>query len=130
MQRYLTFYRNNFGFSKPFRVLMDGTFCLAALENKVNLREQLRKYLNEELLLLTSACVLRELEILGDSFYGALHIAKQFRIEECGHPTPIPPDRCLKALVKKNNKYFVGTQDRELTEYLRSVPGCPVLFVK
>ncbi len=60
-QRLIGFYRNNFGFTKPYRVLVDGTFCQAALTNRINLREQVSKYLNEETELATTSCVLKEL---------------------------------------------------------------------
>lgn len=129
VQRLLSFYRNNFGFAKPFKVVADGTFCLAALENKINLREQLHKYLNEEVLLLTTACVLRELHLLGSDFYGALHIASQFVVEKCVHKGVASTEDCFLSLAKKK-KCFFGTQDRQLTEQLREVPGRPILFIK
>lgn len=47
MKRIISIYRNNFNFHPPFRVLVDGTFALAALKNQINLREQMPKYLNE-----------------------------------------------------------------------------------
>lgn len=60
-QRLIGFYRNNFGYTKPFRVLIDGTFSQAALINRINLREQMGKYLNEETELATTSCVIKEL---------------------------------------------------------------------
>lgn len=39
------FYRHNFHFREPFQVLLDGTFCQAALRNKIQIREQLPGYL-------------------------------------------------------------------------------------
>lgn len=44
-----------------FRVLVDGTFCNAALANKINLREQLPKYLGGDVEIATTKCVLAEL---------------------------------------------------------------------
>lgn len=32
VNKYLRFYINNFGFHKPYQVLIDGTFCFIALE--------------------------------------------------------------------------------------------------
>lgn len=34
VNRYLNFYINNFGFRQPYQILVDGTFCLAALKVK------------------------------------------------------------------------------------------------
>lgn len=31
VNRRLNFYNNNFGFRQPYQLLIDGTFCLAAL---------------------------------------------------------------------------------------------------
>lgn len=39
------FYKHNFQFREPFQVLVDGTFCHAALRNKIQIREQLPGYL-------------------------------------------------------------------------------------
>lgn len=64
-QRILTFYRNNFGFRAPFHVVLDGTFCQKALTNQINLKEQIPKYFSNEVKLLTTACILTELERLG-----------------------------------------------------------------
>lgn len=64
-QRILTFYRNNFGFRPPFHVVLDGTFCQKALNNKINLKEQIPHYFGAEVKLLTTACILIELEKLG-----------------------------------------------------------------
>lgn len=64
-QKYLSFYRNNFGFRAPYHVLVDGTFCQAALKNKINLSEQIPKYLCDTVRLLTTVCVVTETEKLG-----------------------------------------------------------------
>lgn len=132
VQRILKFYRINYGFHKPFRILVDGTFCNAALENRINLREQLPIYLGEEVKILTTPCVVAELKLMGPRFSGALSIAGQYILEKCGHRSPIPAAKCLHEIVVSatEQKYFVGTQDPGLTEQLRSTPGCPVMFIK
>lgn len=43
VSKILEFFRNNFGFRAPYLVLIDGTFCAACLEGKVNIKEQLPK---------------------------------------------------------------------------------------
>jgi len=147
VQRILLFYRHNFGFAhvgstsgtskRPIVVLADGTFCKAALDNQLNLQEQLRVYFNQEVKILTTSCVVRELELLGGEFYGALHIAKQYKKVSCKHQVkydePTPAADCICKVVGKNNEdqYFVATQDPELTENIKStVAACPILFIK
>ena len=62
----LTFYKNNFGYNAPYHVLVDGTFCKSALKFKVNIAEQLPKYLEAEVKLYTTKCVTAECEVLGE----------------------------------------------------------------
>ena len=57
-QRILSFYRSNFGFQPPYNILLDGTFFVAAKENKINIREQVSKYLNGPCEIKTTSCVL------------------------------------------------------------------------
>lgn len=68
VRRFLSVYRNTFGFRAPYQVLIDATFCQFALNNKINIKEQLPKYLGDELKLLTTACVIREAESLGNIY--------------------------------------------------------------
>lgn len=67
VQRILTFYRNNFGFRPPYQVLIDATFCQAALRFKLDINKQLRSYLGDQLRLYTTVCVVNEVEKLGKS---------------------------------------------------------------
>jgi U3 small nucleolar RNA-associated protein 23 len=65
-QRILSFYTNNFGFRPPFQLVLDGTFCQVALKQQFHIREQVPKYLGEEVKFLTTPCVLNEVETLGE----------------------------------------------------------------
>ena len=66
VQKYLTFYKNKFGFRPPFQVVIDGTFCQSSLQNKVNISEQMPKYLSEAVKLVTTVCVVQETERLSE----------------------------------------------------------------
>ena len=61
----MSFYSTNYGIETPYNVLLDGTFCKAALKFKLNISEQLCKYLEGEVKLSTTRCVLEELEAHG-----------------------------------------------------------------
>ena len=65
IRKVLTFYNSNFGFKPPYNVLIDGTFCKAALKFKVNISEQLPRYLEAETKMWTTQCVLDECEAFG-----------------------------------------------------------------
>ena len=66
-RRILAFYKNSFGINAPYSVLIDGTFCKSALMFRINISEQLPKYLNSEAKLYTTKCILAECEALGTS---------------------------------------------------------------
>ena len=53
-KKHLGFFRNNFGVRKPYQILLDGTFCQAALRGRIQLREQLPRYLMGETQLCTT----------------------------------------------------------------------------
>ncbi|XP_064606666.1 rRNA-processing protein UTP23 homolog [Liolophura sinensis] len=130
-RKVMGFYKNNFDFAPPIRVLIDGTFCKAALKFKINISEQLPKYLDCEVKQCTTQCVLAECEALGPLLYGPFKVLQQFHIQSCSHDTPIPASKCLLSMIKQQNKakFYIATQDQELAERLRSRPGNPLLFI-
>lgn len=132
--RVLTFFKYNYKFVPPYRVLVDGTFCNSALVNKINLAEQMPKYLGEETYLTTTKCVLAELEKFGPILYGALVIAKQFEVIECPHQQSKSASECITHMARRaasgKTKYFMATQDDELTDKLRLIAGTPILYIK
>ncbi|XP_008544724.1 rRNA-processing protein UTP23 homolog [Microplitis demolitor] len=128
----LSFYINFYKFRKPFQVLIDGTFCHAALQNKTNINEQLPKYFQAEVKLLTTTCVITEIEKLGHEVYGALMVLKKFGLHKCPHgKTPTSGAKCLLSMVKDNNpsRYIVATQDMRLQTKLKNLPGVPVMYL-
>ncbi|XP_076633974.1 rRNA-processing protein UTP23 homolog [Colletes latitarsis] len=134
-RKHLGFFINNFKFRLPFQILVDGTFTFAALENKFNIQEQLSKYFQSEVKLLTTPCIISETEKLGSfskAVCGAMQIVKQYPIHKCGHEKhSITGTKCLWSMVGKNNssRYIVATQDRELQDILRKIPGVPIIYL-
>jgi U3 small nucleolar RNA-associated protein 23 len=53
-KKHIGFFRNNFGVREPYQILLDGTFCQAALRGRIQLREQLPRYLMGETQLCTT----------------------------------------------------------------------------
>ncbi|XP_034278102.1 rRNA-processing protein UTP23 homolog [Pantherophis guttatus] len=126
------FYKYNFGFREPFQVLLDGTFCQAALRNKIQIREQLPGYLAGATQLCTTRCVLKELECLGKELYGAKLIAQRFQLRNCSHfKNPVSGSVCLLSMVEDGNPhhYFIATQDQHLATKIKKRPGIPLLFI-
>ncbi len=104
VNKVLSFFKTNFGYFPPYQILLDGTFTQACLQMKVNIKEQLPKYLGE-VKLLTTKCCIQECEKLGPSLFGATVILKQFAVHQCQHEEDFRPAmKCLKAMVGSENK--------------------------
>ncbi|XP_041867444.1 rRNA-processing protein UTP23 homolog [Melanotaenia boesemani] len=128
----ISFYKYNFNFREPFQILIDGTFCQAALKNKIQIKEQLPKYLMGEVQLCTTNCALKELETLGNQLYGAKIILQRFQVRKCPHfKNPVSASECLLSMLEETNPhhYFVATQDHSLTAGLKKIPGVPLLYI-
>ncbi|KAH0549030.1 rRNA-processing protein UTP23 homolog [Cotesia glomerata] len=131
-KKHLAFYINNYKFRQPYQVLVDGTFCFTALANKTNIREQIPKYLQGEVKLLTTSCIAKEVENLGHTFYGALTILKNFPLHKCDHEkAPTSAAKCVLSMLKGNNpsRYIVATQDAALQAKLKLIPGVPTMYL-
>ncbi|KAM6974194.1 rRNA-processing protein UTP23 homolog [Tautogolabrus adspersus] len=128
----ISFYKYNFSFRQPFQILIDGTFCQAALKNKIQIKEQMPKYLMGEVQLCTTNCALKELETLGKELYGAKIILQKYQARRCAHfKSPVPASECLLSMLEETNPhhYFVATQDHTLTSGLKKIPGVPLLYI-
>ncbi|XP_043468836.1 rRNA-processing protein UTP23 homolog [Leptopilina heterotoma] len=135
VQKHLNFYKNNFKFREPFQVLIDGTFAFAALEAKFNIKEQITKYFQAEVKLLTTQCMILETEKLAQlemKLNGALRIIKQFPLHKCGHEkNSISGSKCFNSMLANNNssRYIIATQDRQFQDHIRRLRGVPLLYL-
>ncbi|XP_061681203.1 rRNA-processing protein UTP23 homolog [Syngnathoides biaculeatus] len=128
----LSFYKYNFNFREPYQILIDGTFSQAALKNKIQIKEQMPKYLMGEVQLCTTNCALKELETLGKELYGAKIILQRYQVRKCQHfKNPVPASECLLSMLENTNPhhYFVATQDFKLTTSLKKMAGVPLLYI-
>ena len=132
VQRILEFFKHNFGHFPPYQMLLDGTFAMACLKMQINIKDQMPKYIGQEVKLLTTKCAIAETEKLGPELFGATKVLKQFHVHKCGHEEePQPALKCLRSMVGEGNsqRYFVVTQDSYLREKVRKIPGTPVLYL-
>ncbi|XP_023014405.2 rRNA-processing protein UTP23 homolog [Leptinotarsa decemlineata] len=128
----LGFFTNTYGFRQPYQVLVDGTFCFAALKNKINIADNIPRYLQAEIKLITTQCAIIEMENLGPKLNGALLILKNYSLHKCGHEgKPILGSKCFLSMLGKTNieHYIVATQDRDLQSIVRNIPGVPLLYL-
>ncbi|XP_054619397.1 rRNA-processing protein UTP23 homolog isoform X2 [Dunckerocampus dactyliophorus] len=104
----------------------------AALKNKIQIKEQMPKYLMGEVQLCTTNCALKELETLGKELYGAKIILQRYQVRKCPHfKNPVPASECLLSMLEDTNPhhYFIATQDHALTTGLKKIPGVPLLYI-
>ncbi|XP_005097948.1 rRNA-processing protein UTP23 homolog [Aplysia californica] len=119
-KRILKLYFHTFGLKPPYRVLVCGSFAKRALTDKINIAEQLPKYLNAEVKLCTTKCAIKEMELGETLTYGPLKVLKQYDVEECPHSWFKGAPKCLiRAATAGKKKFMVATQDEELKEKLR-----------
>ncbi|OII75237.1 protein tRNA synthetase class II [Cryptosporidium ubiquitum] len=91
IKRILKYYKINYGFEEPYRLLIDGTFIMAALKNKIHIKEQFPKILNGKTTPIITDCIYREIEMLNNlenkkaDFSGAKLIARGYFRHKCGH---------------------------------------------
>lgn len=134
-KRILTFFRFKHGFIEPYNILLDGTFCQAALNFKINLREQMPKYFGGAVELFTTRCVLEELKRLGGQVYGALRICEQFELVKCAHSPTLTAADCLRQMCRRakqpdQQRFGVASQDEKLLFDLRDLGGIPLVSIK
>jgi U3 small nucleolar RNA-associated protein 23 len=132
VQRCLKFYEVNFNLKQPFNVLIDGTFAHEALKCKLNIAEQMPKYLEtDKCKLFTTKCAIKETELLGSATYGAMLILKKFTLHPCNHRDTLNTEKCFRKLIqdKTQSKFFVATQSDTMKETVRSILGTPLLLI-
>lgn len=93
------------------------------------IEEQLKSYLQLELRLLTTPCIIMEAEGLGGKYAAVTNKLKKIQLNKCGHEkNPIPGAACIKSLAKEN-RYIIATQDRDLQDWTRSQVGIALLYL-
>jgi len=134
-KRILNFFHFNYQYNEPYNILVDGTFCQAALQNKINLREQLPKYLGTGVEIFTTKCVLEELKLLGNELYGALKICENFEVVKCPHNPIRTAASCMERLGRRSKnpthqKFIIASQDEQLLFNLRDFGGVPLMSIR
>lgn len=137
-RRTLAFYRLLFRVTFPYRVLLDGNFLATAERLKMEWRRLLPKALQVDASnahFHVTQCVVAELESLGAPAAEALRAARTLPLLKCrekhGHGEACSPRECASRLVGADNagKWVVVTQDAELRDSLRAIPGVPLMLI-
>lgn len=125
------FYKINFGFRPPYKVLLDGNFVHAvdALK-RGDAKEEVSKLLGDPARVFTTKCVMHELRGLGKDYIATRQACKRYALHKCGHEDPVSAAQCLAEQVVDGNHehFFIATQDRALQRQVINLPGGAVLY--
>lgn len=132
IRKHLQYYLITYGIRPPYKVLLDGAFLQAALENKVLIKEQIPKLLQEETSVMVTKCVVHALKEAGSFFRGAAMIGDKLAHARCAHTGVVPPGECLRQLLADGNpdQFLVGAQEVELRNWVRNRPKIPLMFLR
>lgn len=129
-RKFLQFYDLNFQIRPPYRVLLDGNFLHAAVQNSVLVRDKVPALLGDaQASLLVPTAVVQELTQLGEPVAAATALAQTFKSIKYGGGSTAAA--AIQALVGTRNKhkYIVCTQDAALRDTLARVPGVPLVYL-
>jgi len=124
-------YKSSFGFREPYQVLVDGTFCQAAITNKAFVQQSIGFIFKGQVKFLTTPCVIKESEKLGSFMMGATILLKQCKIHYCHHKAAVGATDCLVSMLGDGNPchYLLATQDDQFKKKLRKMPGVPIIYL-
>ncbi|NXF20731.1 UTP23 protein, partial [Rhodinocichla rosea] len=129
-KKIMGFYKHNFQFREPFQVLLDGTFCQAALRNKIQIREQLPGYLDGAAQLCTTRYGGEQRRPGG----GGLRVTCR-RLGASSDPAALPKAArtagpAVAPLCEGGPGGSLPTRsDQELSNKVKRKPGIPLLFI-
>ena len=93
------------------------------------IEDQLKSYLQLEVRLLTTPCIIIETEKLGSKLQPVAQKLKSLNLNKCGHEkSPLSGAECIKAMVKENH-FVVASQDRDLQGWIRNQAGIALLYL-
>jgi len=155
----LRFFQLNGGLAPPYKILIDGTFLVACVRNKVELQERIKRVVQEKpFRMYTIESALEELKSLSEKakelkkddtiFTQALLLGKKHcDLLEVDVDSSEDEDTeigsklgktgstfCSIARTSSTNnnsskKYFIATQDETLSHQLRKIPCTPILRI-
>ena len=138
-KEYIGFFKRTFNLpSEPFKVLCDGNFVYHFVKNKLGSKVEDLEHLISTVLdykpikVYVVESSLREVQILGENdTLNLLKTTEKLRVgKDFEQSYNMEPSLAIRKFIGAINRkgYIVATMDEELKEYLRSVPGVPLLF--
>ena len=124
------FFQANQSLGPPYHVILDTNFFSHTVRAKIDILVGLMDLLLAKCIPVVTDCTIAELEKLGSKYRLALRLGKDERWErlKCSHSGTYADD-CIVSTVTKHRCYLVGTNDKELRQRLRKIPGVPLIAV-
>lgn len=124
------FFQYNTQLGPPYHVLIDTNFINFSIKNKLDIIKNMMDCLYAKTIPYITDCVLAELEKLGYKYKVALRIIKDPRFERipCLHKGTYADD-CIINRVTQHKCYIVATNDKDLKNRIRKIPGVPIMYV-
>lgn len=121
------FFQSNQQLGPPYHVILDTNFFSHSVQRKLDIQDGLMDLLLAKSIPVVTDCTIAELEKLGNRYRLALRLAKDERWKRlrCSHSGTYA-DQCIVDTVMQNRCYLVGTDDKELRQRLRKIPGVPL----
>uniref|UniRef100_A0A1L8DHV2 rRNA-processing protein FCF1 homolog n=1 Tax=Nyssomyia neivai TaxID=330878 RepID=A0A1L8DHV2_9DIPT len=124
------FFQYNTQLGPPYHILVDTNFINFSIKNKLDIIKSMMDCLMAKCIPYVTDCVMGELEKMGHKHKVALQIVRDSRFERlpCLHKGTYADD-CLVNRVTQHKCYIVGTNDKDLRNRIRKIPGVPVMYV-
>lgn len=124
------FFQYNTQLGPPYHILVDTNFVHFSIKNKLDVIKNMMDCLYAKCIPYITDCVMAELEKMGQKYKMALKIVKDPRFQRitCLHKG-IYADDCLVNRVTQHKCYIVATNDRDLKNRIRKIPGVPIMYV-
>ncbi|KAH0535367.1 rRNA-processing protein FCF1 homolog [Cotesia glomerata] len=124
------FFEYNTQLGPPYRILIDTNFINFSVKNKLDIIENMMGCLYAKCIPYVTDCIVAELEKLGRKYSIALKLIKDPRFERlrCSHKGTYADD-CLVQRVTAHKCFIVATNDKDLKQRIRKIPGVPIMYV-
>uniref|UniRef100_A0A0K8W4F2 rRNA-processing protein FCF1 homolog n=1 Tax=Bactrocera latifrons TaxID=174628 RepID=A0A0K8W4F2_BACLA len=124
------FFQYNTQLGPPYHIILDTNFINFSIKNKLDIIQGMMDCLYAKCIPYISDCVRAELEKLGSRYKLALRIISDPRFERlpCLHKGTYADD-CLVERVRQHKSYIVATNDKDLKNRIRKIPGVPIMYV-
>lgn len=130
-RKVLSFYRVNFGYEPPYRVLLDPDMVQTSISNNLFIKHTLPNLLNAAASVVVTSCVVRTLREAGESHSSASLFAKRATRIPCTHEGKWSASDCIKSrmITPFEFKLILASNDPSLIADLMSTPGVPLISI-